>query len=187
MPPTSAQPELVEGHARGRPSARASTGSARAGAGEGQSWFSDVRLLDTSFDPSAELARFAAACPHSGGAASFLGQVRADHGAEAVIELELSAYPRLTLPAMEALAEQALKRWPLDGLLILHRTGSLTPGEPIVLVAAAARHRRDAFLAADFAMDHLKSDAWFWKRERTAAGWRWVEPHAADHADRERW
>ena len=147
----------------------------------------DVRLLDAAFDPAAELAGFAAAHPQAGGIASFLGQVRTESGEEAVFELELSAYPRLTLPGMEQLAGEALRRWPLDGLLILHSTGALHPGEPIVLVAAASRHRRYALLAVDFAMDHLKSEAWFWKRERTAAGWRWVEPRPEDHADKARW
>jgi molybdopterin synthase catalytic subunit len=147
----------------------------------------DIRLLDAAFDPAAELARFAAGHPQAGGIASFLGQVRAESGDAAVLELELSAYPRLTVPGMEQLAAEASRRWRLNGLLILHRTGALNPGEPIVLVAAAARHRRDAFFAADFAMDHLKSDAWFWKRERTAAGWRWIEPRAEDHADKARW
>ena len=148
---------------------------------------SDVRLLDSPLDPAAELARFAAAHPQAGGIASFIGQVRAESGEYAVLELELSHYPPLTLPGMRSLADEACRRWPLDGLLLLHRTGALLPGEPIVLVVAAARHRRDAFLAADFAMDHLKSEAWFWKRERTAAGWRWVEPRQADYADRNRW
>ena len=147
----------------------------------------DVRLLAVAIDPATELARFASANPQSGGIASFIGQVRAESGEAAVHELELTHYPPLTLPGMQALAEEAFRRWPLDGLLLLHRTGSLGPGEPIVLVAAAARHRRDAFLAADFAMDHLKSEAWFWKRERTAAGWRWVEPRGEDYADRKRW
>ena len=147
----------------------------------------DVRLLNTPLDPASELARFAAAHPQSGGIASFIGQVRAEAGEAAVLELELSHYPPLTLAGMQALATQTCDRWPLDGLLLLHRTGSLHPGAPIVLVAAAARHRRDAFLAADFAMDHLKSEAWFWKRERTAAGWRWVEPRAADYTDKDRW
>ena len=146
-----------------------------------------VRLLEAPLDPASELAKFAAAHPESGGVASFIGQVRAETGAAAVLELELSHYPPLTLPGMEALADKACQRWPLDGLLLLHRTGLLLPGEPIVLVVAAARHRRDALLAVDFAMDHLKSEAWFWKRERTAAGWRWVEPRAEDHADRARW
>jgi molybdopterin synthase catalytic subunit len=63
----------------------------------------------------------------------------------------------------------------------------MVPGEPIVLVAAAARHRRDAFAAADFAMDHLKSQSWFWKREKTAKGWRWIEPRPDDHRDLARW
>ena len=148
---------------------------------------SDVRLLDTRLDPAAELARFAAAHPQSGGIASFIGQVRAESVERAVLELELSHYPPLTLPGMQSLADEATKRWPLDGLLLLHRTGTLRPGEPIVLVAAAARHRRDAFLAADFAMDHLKSEAWFWKRERTAAGWRWIEPRGEDFEDKTRW
>ena len=147
----------------------------------------DVRLLDAPLDPATELARFAWANPQSGGIASFIGQVRAEAGEAAVLELELTHYPPLTLPGMQALAEEASKRWPLDGLLLIHRTGSLGPGEPIVLVAAAARHRRDAFLAADFAMDHLKSEAWFWKRERTAAGWRWIEPRDADLSDKARW
>ena len=147
----------------------------------------DVHLLDAPLDPATELARFASANPQSGGIASFIGQVRAESGEAAVLELELTHYPPLTLPGMQALAEEASRRWPLDGLLLLHRTGSLGPGETIVLVAAAARHRRDAFLAADFAMDHLKSEAWFWKRERTAAGWRWVEPRGVDLSDKARW
>ena len=147
----------------------------------------DVRLLSAPLDPASELARFAAAHPQSGGIASFIGQVRAEAGESAVLELELSHYPPLTLPGMVALADEAATRWPLDGLLLVHRTGSLPPGAPIVLVAAAARHRRDAFLAADFAMDHLKSEAWFWKRERTATGWRWVEPRGADYTDKARW
>lgn len=144
----------------------------------------DVRLLDAPFDPAAELARFTAAHPEAGGVVSFLGQVRAGGGVEA---LELSHYAPLTLPGMEALAAQVLERWTLDALLILHRTGVMLPGEPIVLVAAAARHRRDAFAAADFAMDHLKSDSWFWKREKVSGEWRWIEPRAQDHEDKARW
>lgn len=146
-----------------------------------------VDLRATPLDPAGELAGFAAAHSRSGGIASFLGQVRTEAGEAAVLELELSHFPPLTLPGMAALADDACRRWPLDGLLILHRSGSLHPGEPIVLVAAAARHRRDALLAVDFAMDHLKSEAWFWKRERTAAGWRWIEPRAADYAATARW
>ena len=144
----------------------------------------DVSLLTAPFDPGSEIAAFTAAHPAAGGIVSFLGQVRSGDGVEA---LELRHYAPLTLPGMIALADAALARWPLDGLLILHRVGQLAPEEPIVLVAAAARHRRDAFAAADYAMDHLKSDAWFWKRELRAGVWRWVEPRGEDHADLARW
>jgi molybdopterin synthase catalytic subunit len=144
----------------------------------------DVRLLDHPFAPGVEADALAARCAQSGGLVAFTGQVRATDGCEA---LELSHYGPLTLPGMEALAELAVTRWAIDGLLVIHRTGLMLPGEPIVLVAAAARHRRDAFEAADYVMDHLKSAAWFWKRERRADGWHWIEPRAQDHDDRARW
>ena len=149
----------------------------------------DVRLLIEPFDPGTELSAFAAEHRQSGGVASFIGQVREGPNAEGVgVEaLELSHYAPLTLPAMEALADDALGRWTLDGLLIVHRSGLMLPGDPIVLVAAAARHRRDAFAAADFAMDHLKSNSWFWKREKAGGTWRWIEPRAQDHDDLTRW
>jgi molybdopterin synthase catalytic subunit len=145
---------------------------------------SDVRLVLGPFDPGAEVAAFAEKYPAAGGVVSFLGQVRAGDGVEA---LELRHYDPLTMPGMEALAREVESRWALDGLLILHRSGEMRPGEPIVLVCAACRHRRDAFAAADFAMDHLKSDSWFWKRERVNGEWRWIEPREQDHADLARW
>jgi len=144
----------------------------------------DVRLLEASLAPEQALASFAATHPEAGGIASFVGQVRPDDGVEA---LELSHYPPLTLPGMEALADEALARWTLDGILINHRVGLMRSGDPIVLVAAASRHRRDAFAAAEFAMDHLKSDAWFWKREKRGGEWSWIEPREQDHADLKRW
>ncbi|MCW1382581.1 molybdenum cofactor biosynthesis protein MoaE [Novosphingobium sp. KCTC 2891] len=144
----------------------------------------DVRLIEGGFDPAAELAAFTAAHPESGGIVSFLGQVRLGGGVEA---LELKHYAPLTLPGMAALADTIRQRWVLEGLLLLHRSGVMLPGDPIVLVAAAARHRRDAFQAADFAMDHLKSESWFWKREKTARGWRWIDPRPEDRRDLSRW
>jgi len=144
----------------------------------------DVRLLTAPFDPAGEMAAFAAAHPASGGIVSFLGQVRAGDEVEA---LELRHYGPLTLPGMEALADRALRRWTLDGLLVIHRSGRMKPAEPIVLVAAAARHRRDAFAAAEFAMDHLKSESWFWKRELAGGHWRWIEPREQDFSDLQRW
>ena len=147
----------------------------------------DVRLLGEPFSATDELAAFTAAHPEAGGLVSFLGQVRQEAGPHAVEALELKHYAAMTLPGMTALAAATEARWTLDGLLILHRYGVMRPGDPIVLVAAAARHRRDAFAAAEFAMDHLKSESWFWKREKAGGIWRWIEPRTQDFADLRRW
>lgn len=144
----------------------------------------EVRLLADPFDPAADIAAFSAAHEGAGGIVSFLGQVRGGDGVEA---LELRHYAPLTLPGMKTVAAEAETRWPLLGLLVVHRTGLLLPGAPIVLVAAAARHRRDAFAATEFAMDHLKSESWFWKREKAAGQWRWIEPRVQDYEDIRRW
>jgi len=144
----------------------------------------DVRILHGELSPGNAMTAFSAAHPEAGGIVSFVGKVRPDRDVE---ELELKHYAPLTLKGMEDLADATLARWPLEGVLLHHRTGAMRPGDPIVLVAAAARHRRDAFEAADFAMDHLKSDAWFWKREKRAGEWHWIDPRAEDHADLRRW
>lgn len=145
---------------------------------------SDVRLFDTGMSVGEALAGFSAVHPQAGAVASFVGKVRPDRDVKA---LELSHYEPLTLPNMQDLADGALDRFELDGVLAWHRVGVMTPGQPIVLVAAAAAHRRAAFEAVDFLMDHLKSAAWFWKRERRVDGWHWIEPRADDHASLERW
>ncbi|MCP9223750.1 molybdenum cofactor biosynthesis protein MoaE [Erythrobacter sp. LQ02-29] len=148
----------------------------------------DVRVLKKGLSVGEALAGFTAAHPDAGGVASFVGKVRPGEDVKA---LELTHYEPLTLAGMQDLAAQALERFSLDGLLAWHRVGMMRPGEAIVLVAAAARHRRGAFEAVDFAMDHLKGAAWFWKRERRGSGeeggWHWIEPRDADHADRARW
>lgn len=144
----------------------------------------DVRLLGEPFDPGAFAGPFARANPGLGGICTFVGEVRRDAD---VAALELLHYEPLTLAGMHELADRALARFGLLGILIVHRVGAMRPGEPIVLVSAAARHRREAIDAVDYAMDHLKSDAWFWKREQRADGWHWIEPRASDHADLARW
>ena len=144
----------------------------------------DVRLLAGPFAPGDLVGPFTQAHPGLGGICTFVGEVRSDSGVQA---LELLHYERLTLPGMQALADQALGRFDLMGLLIVHRVGVIAVGEPIVLVSAAARHRRDAIQAVDFTMDHLKSDAWFWKREQRDGQWTWIEPREQDHADLARW
>lgn len=144
----------------------------------------DVRLLAAPFDPGMELDRWAAQIGNAGGLASFIGKVRGGRG---IAALELSHYEPLTLPGMRTLAEAVAARFEIRGLLMLHRTGQLAPEEPIVCVAAAAEHRRAAFDAVDFAMDHLKSDSWFWKRELRDGVWTWIEPREQDRVDLARW
>ena len=144
----------------------------------------DIRLLTEPFSPGQFVGAFTDAHPGLGGVCTFVGEVRGGNGIEA---LELSHYEPLTLTGMDELAEQALARFDLMGVLIAHRVGEMRPGEPIVLVSAAARHRRAAIQAVDFAMDHLKSDAWFWKREKRDGEWHWIEPRPEDHADLARW
>ena len=128
---------------------------------------------------------FTNAHPGLGGVCTFVGEVRGERGG--VEALELTYYEPLTLPGMERLAEAVCARFALLGILMVHRVGVLRVGEPIVCVSAAAAHRRAAIDAVDFAMDHLKSAAWFWKREKRADGWRWVEPTGEDRAALARW
>ena len=144
----------------------------------------DVRLLTEPFNPGTLVGPFTNAHPGLGGVCTFVGEVRGDGDVEA---LELSHYEPLTLAGMNDLADEALDRFELMGILIAHRTGEMRAGEPIVLVSAAARHRRAAIQAVDFAMDHLKSDAWFWKREKRGGQWHWIDPRPEDHADLARW
>ncbi|MEM1195190.1 MAG: molybdenum cofactor biosynthesis protein MoaE [Pseudomonadota bacterium] len=146
----------------------------------------DIRLLDQPFIPGTLIGPFTNAHPGLGGVCTFVGEVRG--GEQGEVEcLELSYYEPLTLGGMQELADAALERFDLMGLLMVHRVGLMHPGEPIVCVSAAARHRRPAILAVDYCMDNLKSASWFWKRERRSGQWRWIEPREEDHSDLARW
>ncbi|WP_370583983.1 molybdopterin synthase catalytic subunit MoaE [Motiliproteus sp. SC1-56] len=121
-----------------------------------------------------------------GAIVTFTGLVRdLPNGALAAMELE--HYPGMTEKCLRNIAEQAVARWALLGVHIVHRVGALSPGDQIVLVATASAHRRDAFAAAEFIMDYLKKDAPFWKKERTAAGEHWVEQKESDRRAAGRW
>jgi molybdopterin synthase catalytic subunit len=144
-----------------------------------------IRLSDQAFDPGALLSDFCRGRAEVGAVASFTGIARAEAGATTILELE--AYPGFTEAAIGKIAEQARTRFGLADLLILHRVGKIAPGEPIVFVATAGAHRREAFEACDYLMDYLKSRAPFWKKEHGPAGERWIEPRAEDHADIARW
>ena len=144
-----------------------------------------IRLTYEAFDPGALLSEFCRERSEVGAVATFTGLARAEAGSTTILELE--AYPGFTEAEIGKIADRARARFGLDDVLILPRAGRIAPGEPVVFVATAARHRRAAFEACDFLMDYLKSRAPFWKKEHGPDGARWVEPRAQDHADLARW
>ncbi len=133
-----------------------------------------ARVQDQAFDPGAELE----AIGRHGAVASFIGHVRGDDG---VAELFLEHYPAMTAAALHALGQDAIVRWGLAAVALVHRVGALAPGDRIVLVAAASAHRAAALAACSYLIDRLKTDVPLWKRETMADGARrWVEPRAGD-------
>jgi molybdopterin synthase catalytic subunit len=147
-----------------------------------------VRLEPGDLSPAHELAQFIAGLSGDGAVVSFVGLARpADTEGKEVSGLFLDAYPGMTEKSLAAIAADALGRFAISAVHIVHRSGEIAPGAPIVFAAAAAPHRRAAFEAADYLMDRLKTDAAFWKREQRLDGPAWIEPSEADRADRARW
>lgn len=143
----------------------------------------EVRVQLEHFDPGAELSRLEALAV--GAVASFTGLVRGDGGLSA---MTLEHYPAMTEAALRAIADAASARWPLAGLLMIHRHGRLVPGDRIVFVGTASSHRAAALESCAFLIDWLKTDAPFWKREEWVNGSaRWVEARAEDDAARDKW
>ena len=128
---------------------------------------------------------FAARVAGAGAVVTFTGLVRDNAGSLAAMEIE--HYPGMTEKAIAAMVDQAVARWALVDAFVLHRYGRLAGGEPIMMVATAARHRADAFAAAEFLMDYLKSRAPFWKKELSADGAEWVAARDEDEAALKRW
>jgi molybdopterin synthase catalytic subunit len=146
-----------------------------------------VRLQTDPIDPGALLADFCRARTDAGAVVSFTGLCRAATDGQAVETLALDAWPGFTERVMAELEAGTRARFDLIDLIAVHRWGKVGVGEAIVFVAAAAVHRRDAFQAADYLMDQLKTRAPLWKREEGPDGRRWIEPRASDHADAARW
>ena len=145
-----------------------------------------IRVQSEPFDTGAELAGFGAD-PETGDVGaivSFTGVVRGTGG---LSRMEIEHYPGMTEKAIARYAEEARARWGLADVLVIHRHGSLAPGDPIMMVATAARHRVAAFEAAEFLMDYLKSRAPFWKKEIAADGAAWVSAIAEDEQALDRW
>lgn len=106
---------------------------------------------------------------------------------EPLDRLVLEWHPRMTERSLREIAQDGLSRFGVDKVGVIHRCGPVLPGETIVFVGVASDHRREAFQAADYLMDRLKTDAVFWKREEGPFGTRWIEPTARDQDDRKRW
>lgn len=146
-----------------------------------------IRVSEQPFDPGAELSAFERVAKGAGAVVSFLGKVRQEAQGEKVTGLILEHYPGVTEQSIAAIEREAKSRWDIDEVLIVHRVGDLTPGEPIVMVCVSSAHRRDAFEAADFLMDYLKTEAKFWKKEIRESGEEWIEPRDQDYKDAKRW
>ena len=146
-----------------------------------------VRIQREDFDIGAEIAALTRGNANISAVVSFAGLCRDESGRLAALELE--HYPGMAEAEIGRVAAEAAGRWPLSGLLAIHRFGLIRPGEQIVLVIAASSHRREAFEAADFLMDYLKTRAPFWKREHLADGTLggWVEAKADDDDAAQRW
>ena len=147
----------------------------------------DVRVQQTDFDLTREIAALREGDGRVGAVVSFVGTVRDLNEGAAVSEMELEHYPGMTERALEDIVAQARARWELLGVLVIHRVGPLAPLDQIVLVACASAHRGEAFAACEFIMDYLKTDAPFWKKEQTPQGARWVDARSSDDSAKAKW
>lgn len=146
----------------------------------------DIRVQAAPFDFGAEAGAFASRQRGMGAVVTFAGIVR-DLPEGGLGRMEIEHYPGMTEKAISAIAGEAAKRWRTGDILVIHRFGRLDPEEMIMMVATAAPHRAEAFQAAEFLMDYLKSRAPFWKKEIGADGAGWVAARDADEVALERW
>jgi molybdopterin synthase catalytic subunit len=146
-----------------------------------------IRIQQADFDVGHEIAALTKGRIDIGAVVSFSGICRGSENGEPIAALTLEHYPGMAEAEIKRHADEAISRWPLSGLTVIHRVGRIVPGENIVLVLAASAHRHAAFEAAEFLMDYLKANAPFWKREESTAGTSWIEAHDHDDAAAARW
>jgi molybdopterin synthase catalytic subunit len=146
-----------------------------------------IRIQQADFDIAQEIAALGKGRTDIGAVVSFTGICRGSENGEPIAALTLEHYPGMAEAEIRRHAEEAMSRWPLSGLTVIHRVGRIAPGENIVLVVTASQHRQAAFQAAEFLMDYLKSSAPFWKREESARGTSWIEARDHDDAAAARW
>jgi molybdopterin synthase catalytic subunit len=148
---------------------------------------SSVTIQRADFDLGEAVASLREGDAQVGAVASFVGTVRDRSDGQLVQAMELEHYPGMTERAIEAMIEQARRRFDIRGVRVVHRVGPLSPGDQIVLVAVSSGHRHEAFQACEFLMDYLKTQAPFWKKETTPDGARWVDARQSDDAALSRW
>ena len=146
-----------------------------------------VSVQTEDFDAGLEISRLRNARKDTGAVVSFIGLVRDLNEGDQVSQLTLEHYPGMTEKALEAIVRQAQNRWAIFDAIVIHRVGTLQAMEQIVLVAVSSAHRSEAFKACEFIMDYLKTEAPFWKKERTQSGERWLDAKSTDDEARERW
>ena len=146
-----------------------------------------IRIQEADFDIAREIAALTKGRGDVGAVVTFSGICRGSENGEPIAALTLEHYPGMAEAEIKRHADEAMSRWPLTGLTVVHRVGRITPGENIVLVLAASAHRQAAFQAAEFLMDYLKANAPFWKREESQKGTSWIEARGRDDAAAARW
>jgi len=146
-----------------------------------------IQIQHNDFDLTLEYQRLRRENPQAGAIVTFTGLVRDFNAEGEVTGIVLEHYSGMTEKTLQRIADEAVARWGVAGLTIIHRVGALAGAEQIVLVAVASRHRSEGFAAAEFIMDFLKTQAPFWKRERGPEGEQWVDAKDSDQRARERW
>ena len=146
-----------------------------------------IRLQREPFDAAAEAEKLARGRSDIGAVVTFTGICRGEENGAPIAALTLEHYPGMAEAEIARHVESAQQRWSLLGVSVIHRYGRIAPGEPIVLVVTASSHRHDAFAAAEFLMDYLKTRAPFWKRVEHAQDGHWVGAKLSDDAAADRW
>lgn len=146
-----------------------------------------IRIQESDFDVAREIASLSAGRNDIGAVVTFTGICRGSEDGADIAALTLEHYPGMAEAEIARHAETAMARWPVTGIRVVHRVGRITPGENIVLVVTASKHRHAAFEAAEFLMDYLKANAPFWKRVDSPDGTSWVEARDHDDAAAARW
>ena len=149
--------------------------------------YARVSIQTEDFDLSHEIAELRRNDKGVGAVCSFVGTVRDRNEGDAVASMELEHYPGMTEKSIEAMVQEAFRRFDIFGARVIHRVGLLQPLDQIVLVAVTSAHRGQSFQACEFLMDYLKTQAPFWKKEQTPQGARWVDARVSDDAALARW